>query len=782
MATSSRASLVASALFVLTLAACGDASDAPPSALGPPASGAAGAPPDGSRGGAAGAPAAGGAGAAGAATGGAGGAGGDASAGAAGAAGTGPEAAVEVFAGNTATGWADGVGLAARFNGPAGGALSADGSTLYVADTFNSVLRRVDLATGQVTTVAGRPFVQATADGVGSAARFATPRAVAMAPDGASLYVADGPTIRRVGLADYAVTTVAGTPGQAGYADGVGAGVRLGFLLHDFAFSEDGATLYVADRSNRVLRAFSPATGEVRTLAGTPYAGAAQHADGVGAAARFSGLGALARVGGALFAADTFNHVVRRVDLATLGVTTVAGAPGQPGLDDGPAEAARFDTPQGLAARGGFLYSTSFDGVLRRVSLADFSVATVLGDASDPRAVDGVGEGARLGLAFAPPLAHPTEEALFYQDRSASSVRRIDLAASSVATIVGAQDPQATRDGPLAEARFDAPAGLAATADGATWYVADEGAHIVRRIDAAAGAVGTIAGQPGEAGADDGPLDAARFDAPAALAFDEAAGRLYVLDGGNLCLREIDLGAGTVATLAGRPGVKGADDGPADQATFAGPRGLAFDAAGARLFVTDVGAAGGGLPEARATVRVVDLAARTVSTLVGAAPATPPVGGAFVDARFSSPSALAFDPAGQRLFVAEAGRSTLHVVDLAAGTVATLAGRDDESGPGDGPFAEARFDAPGGLAWSSAEAALYVTDVSTVRRLDFTSRVVSTWLGDPTRRGGLVPGVPASFADATLYFPGAPVIAGGALGFVSEHAIYRARPAAGVEP
>jgi DNA-binding beta-propeller fold protein YncE len=782
MASLSRASLVASALFILSAAACGDSSSAPPIALGLPAGGAAGAQPDGGRSGAAGAPSAGQAGAAGAAAGGAGGVGGDANAGAAGAAGASPEAVVEVFVGNTATGWADGVGLAARFNGPAGGALSADGSTLYVADTFNSVLRRVDLATGQVATVAGRPFVQATADGVGSAARFATPRAVAMAPDGASLYVADGPTIRRVSLADYAVTTVAGTPGQAGYADGVGAGVRLGFLLHDFAFSESGATLYVADRSNRVLRAFSPTTGEVSTLAGTPYAGAAQHADGVGTAARFSGLGALARVGGALYAADTFNHVLRRIDLTTLEVTTVAGAPGLPGLDDGSAASARFDTPQGLVAHGGFLYSTSFDGVLRRISLADFSVATVLGDASDPRAIDGTSADARLGLAFAPPLAHPTENALFYQDRSASSVRRIDLGALSVTTVVGAKDPQATRDGSLAEARFDAPAGLAATADGATWYIADEAAHVVRRIDAAAGTVGTLAGQPGEAGALDGPLDAARFDAPAALALDEAAGRLYVLDGGNLCLRAIDLGAGTVVTLAGRPGVKGADDGPADQATFAGPRGLALDAAGGRLFVTDVGAAGGGLLEARATVRVVDLAARTVDTLVGATPATPPLGGAFAEARLSSPSALAFDPAGQRLFVAETGRSTLHVVDLVGGTVATLAGRDDENGPGDGPFADARFDAPNGLVWSGAEAALYVTDLSTVRRLDFAAQTVSTWLGDPTRRGGLVPGVLVSFADATLYFPGAPVIAGGALGFVSEHAVYRARPTAGLKP
>ena len=204
---------------------------------------------------------------------------------------------VELIAGSTATGFADGVGAAARFSGPSGAVLSADGATMYVADTFNALLRTIDVATGATRTVAGRLQVQSVVDGVGAAARFQSPRAMAITNDGATLYVADGPTVRRVDTRSWSVTTIAGTAGMSGYVDGAGATVRLGFLLHSFALSDDERTLYIADRSNRVLRALdvsaAPMTGEVRTVAGTRYTGADVHADGVGAAARFSGLGAM---------------------------------------------------------------------------------------------------------------------------------------------------------------------------------------------------------------------------------------------------------------------------------------------------------------------------------------------------------------------------------------------------------------------------------------------------------------------------------------------------------
>jgi len=258
----------------------------------------------------------------------------------------------QLLAGTPATGFADGVGTAARFNGPSGGAILPDGSAILLSDTFNAVLRRVDLSNGAVTTVAGRVQVQATADGVGTAARFQGPRGMAVNASGTVAYVADGPAIRRVDLSTWTVTTIAGTPGEDGFQDGTGAAVRLGYLLHALELSADSEVLYIADRSNRVLRALTLSSGELVTVAGWPYTGASRSVDGVGTAARFSGLGGMARVGDALYVADTFNHTVRRVSLSDFSVTTVAGAAGVAGEVDGAGTAARFDAPQGLAVAG----------------------------------------------------------------------------------------------------------------------------------------------------------------------------------------------------------------------------------------------------------------------------------------------------------------------------------------------------------------------------------------------------------------------------------------------
>jgi sugar lactone lactonase YvrE len=703
---------------------------------------------------------------------------------AAGEAGTQEEARgyLEILAGSSATGWLDGIGEQARFNGPSGGVSSPDGTTLYVADTFNSVVRRVDVAARQVTTIAGKHGVATTVDGVGGAARFASPRAMVMAPAGDALYLADGPTLRKLALPSYAVTTIAGTPGMPGNVDGTGSAVRLGFLLHALEVSADGNTVYVADRSNRVLRALDLTSGEVRTVAGAAYSGADQHADGTGSAARFSGLGGITRVGDDLFVADTFNDVLRRVDLTTYAVTTVAGTAGQSGLRDGVGAAARFRAPQGLVAHRGALYSSSFDGVLRRVTLGDHAVSTILGDADDVRSLDGAGAAARLGLAFAQPIAHPVEDALFYQDRSASSLRRIELASLTATTVAGPIEPHGHRDGTREVARFDAPAGIAATAMGAL-FVSDQATGVVRRIDPA-GEVSTLAGAPDDPGSSDGTLSAARFAAPTGLAWDEARGRLYVADTANSVVRAIDEAGRSVSTLAGAAGEPGTADGAPARARFSAPGALALDAGRSLLYVAEADGHAQYLSGGRAAIRVIDLGAQTVSTLIGGPPATPPVDGPLASASLTAPVALALDADTQRLYVAEGERATIRVVDLAARTIALYAGVDVERGPADGPLSTARFDHPGGIGWSAGERALYVTDggASTIRRIDVAAGQVSTWLGDPTRAGGLAPGVRASWSEAIVYLPDAPLIVGGDLLFVSEHAVYRARPPMRLSP
>jgi len=688
---------------------------------------------------------------------------------------------LEILTGNTATGFVDGRGTSARFSGPSGGVVLPDRSAIVVADTFNGVLRRIDLATMDVSTVAGKVQVLSTSDGTGIAARFQSPRAMAVAPDGSALYLADGPTIRKVALPSYAVTTVAGTAGQPGYADGTGPTVRMGFLLHALEMSADGKTLFVADRSNKSLRTVALATGAVATIAGAPYTGANQYVDGAGASARFSGIGGISRVDNTLFVADTFNHVLRAVDLTTFAVTTIAGVAGTAGLTDGAGVGARFSSPQGLVAKGGALYSTSFDGVLRKIALPSFDVTTILGDASDARPVDGTGAAARLGTAFAQPMADPSQNILYYQDRSASSIRRIDLSALAVSTLAGSKDPEGTIDGPMTDARFVSPDGLAANADGSVVFVSDAVTHTIRRIDTVGKTVATYAGAVGIEGATDGPAKDARFVEPSALVWDTTKNRVYIADSGNHVVRAIDVATSTVSTVLGVAGSAGTVDGALADARIAGPIALSLDPGAQILYVAE-SAPNAVVTGGRAAIRALDLTARTVRTVAGGPPVTPPVDGPAATARFTSLRGLAYDSVAKRLIVSEGSRAILRSVDIATGTVSLLAGKDNEKGPADGAFVTARFSSPLGLVFAAGDNALFVADSGshTIRRLDLGANVVSTWLGNPSVNGGSAPGTVLPFERASLYYPGAPTIAGPNLLVASEHAIYLARPTDGI--
>jgi len=701
-------------------------------------------------------------------------------------------AGVELLAGVAATGFVDGVGSEALFNGLGGAVVLPDGSAILATDTFNATLRRISLPSGETTTVAGRVQVQATLDGVGTRARFQSPRALALSRDGGTAYLADGPTLRRVRLPAYEVQTLAGTAGMAGYVDGRGEAVRLGFLLHALALSEDERTLFIADRSNRVLRRLDLQTLEVSTLAGSAYSGANQSSDGIGAAARFSGLGGLVVRGDLIYVLDTFNHTLRRVQISTQEVQTVAGVAGMAGLQDGDAAMARLRSPQGLCRVGEALLSVSFDGLLRSIRLPDFQVTTLLGQAGDARSVDGQGAQARLGLGFASPTVQG--ERVLYLDRSANSIRAIELSTLRASTLAGPIEPEANRDGSLQSARFTDPAALAASRDGQILFVSDATAGCIRAVDRGPGVVRTLAGRCGSPGSSDGAPESAQFESPRGLVLDEDRQVLYVADADAATLRAIDLRAGALAervrTLVGQAGEAEARDGDRVTARFVRPLALALDAASQRLYVADVASPGSvpSAPRGYAAVRAVELAAGTVRTLTGGERASPPQDGPLATASLHSPAALALDPESGELFIAESGMAIVRVLSMAQANVQTLAGRAGETGPADGPLAAARFDSPGGLAWSRSQRALFVTDAGghSVRRIDRRLGRVSTWLGDPSQQGGLPAGRRTPWAQATLYYPSAPLLLPAAsaadtpekLAYLSEGAIYLATPSA----
>ncbi|HEX6837269.1 MAG TPA: hypothetical protein VF334_11885, partial [Polyangia bacterium] len=275
-------------------------------------------------------------------------------------------------------GLVDGRGADARFTRPH--AIAVDGTTLWVADMQSNVIRKVDLTTNAVSTLAGSGQ-KGSADGIGAAAQLNQPFAVVS--DGAgTLYVSDGgnSTIRKIDVATATVSTLAGTALQTGGTDATGAAARFN-LPSGLALS--GGTLYVADRNNHTIRTVDVKSGAVMTLAGT--AGAAGTTDATGAAARFRNpMGVVLDGSGNLFVADASNHTIRQIVIASGVVTTLSGKAGSAGSADGDAATARFNMPHSLAldGAGNLLVADTRNHTIRKVSMATGAVTTWAGNPS----------------------------------------------------------------------------------------------------------------------------------------------------------------------------------------------------------------------------------------------------------------------------------------------------------------------------------------------------------------------------------------------------------------
>ena len=229
-----------------------------------------------------------------------------------------------LFIGQPGTGgYANGTGAAARISGTGGFALC--GNNLYLADTAANLVRRIDIATASITTIAGDAENGESGyrdNDIGLSARFNNP--AALATDGSTLWVADTMNfrIRAVDLTSPStpVTTVAGS-GVTGTVDGLGMAVQIDTVRGMAYF---GGYVYFVDATAAVLRRFDPVSGAVSTIAGSPYV--LGNADGIGPAARFqSPRYLISDFGGRLFISDTNGSKIRVFDIATNEVSTFAG-------------------------------------------------------------------------------------------------------------------------------------------------------------------------------------------------------------------------------------------------------------------------------------------------------------------------------------------------------------------------------------------------------------------------------------------------------------------------
>jgi M6 family metalloprotease-like protein len=236
-----------------------------------------------------------------------------------------PGGAITTLAGSGAAGWADGTNANAVFSGPWG--IAVDSLTnIYVSDNNSNVIRKISrigaTSSWAVTTIAGSPGQPGSADGTNSQARFNQPTGLACDPAG-NVYVADtgNDTVRKLTKdstgTNWIVTTIAGQAGIYGHSDGMGTNAILG---QPYALVSDSAgNLYVADDGNDVIRLIAT-NGAVTTLAGS-YGSA----DGFYTAAGFNyPYGIALDPFGNIYLDDTFNYTIRVGHVAQVTIPSLA--------------------------------------------------------------------------------------------------------------------------------------------------------------------------------------------------------------------------------------------------------------------------------------------------------------------------------------------------------------------------------------------------------------------------------------------------------------------------
>jgi sugar lactone lactonase YvrE len=567
---------------------------------------------------------------------------------------------VRVIAGNGASGFSGDGGLAinATLREPHGLVFDAQ-DNLFIADLENNRVRRVDATTGIITSFAGggAPATGIGDGGPATSAFVGRPWGLTISRGG--LFITeinyDAHRVRRVDMATGNISTIAGrTDGSPGGFAGDGGPATAAALSDPFAIVADAdGNLFVADGGNNRVRRIDTA-GIITTYAG---GGTLQGTAADGGAATAAALELVLALGfdpnGNLIAGA--EPGLRRIDRSTgiistiddpgliwgLGVDTqgfiyyteatyghlfklkpgeepVIYAGGGDFIGDGrAATAAVLHSPQGLAAdaAGNVYIADQYSNRVRRVSASDATITTIAGQvagayAPEQEGIDAVD--ARVG--FPRDLAFDAAGNLYIADPLNGRVWRITTD-GKIRTFAGGGDPADSvgDNGPATSARIY-PVGIAVDQNG-NLYIADTDAyeevphHRIRRVDAQSGVITTIAGgaTPGGTG-DGGPASAALLSSPMDVAVD-SAGIVFLSDSGNASIRRIDT-AGMITTIAGGPNRDGADlgDGGPAAAARISPSGLAIDRTTGDLYAADLGSH---------RVRKIDAETAVITTVAG---------------------------------------------------------------------------------------------------------------------------------------------------------------------
>lgn len=724
---------------------------------------------------------------------------------------------ITTYAGTGSAGYSGdgGPATSAKIWRPSGLTVAANGD-IYFADRDNNVVRKVDASTGDISTVAGGGVALTGDGGLATSGWMNEPQTMAVDAAG-NVYIADTQNhrIRKIDVGTGFISTIAGT-GVQGYSGDGGAATSAKLNQPKGIDIDSAGNVIFSDTDNHRIRMITPG-GTISTIAGTGGEGFSGDG-GPATAAKIKKPGSVSIDGAdVIYFADTRNHRIRKFAVGG-NISTVAGN-GNEGFagDGGLAVNAEFNQPQGVwvdwTDRLGFdTVFGSFQGGVRDLQIATQVTLNVDGTLTDITAyIKGGGSDVRYAVysnlagdpdalivetavANAPattdwftitvpatPLTAGTywlalsldaNAQRYYYDgaggqnrenanaavtngytatwgaATASNSRRVAIYASftssvntvyvadtenhrirkftdggNISTVAGNGNDGFSGDGGTATAaEIDTPQSVSVNDDG-DFFIADEKNNRIRMVDKSTGNISTYAGT-GAVGysGDGGPATSAEMHEPHGV-FVDTTGDLYLADTGNHVIRKIDAATQVISRVGGTPRDMGVGDGLLATNVFLGKiEDVAIDSAG-NLFIAATD---------QVRVRRVDAGTGVISTVIGSGSEFAPAV-ATDDVMLLEPRGVAVDGAGN-VYVTDSDFLNSRIVKyaVATSTYATVAGTGAGGFSGDGGLATAAtIREPRGIAFDASDN-FYIADTENhrIRKVDAATSIISTIAGN----------------------------------------------------